>query len=153
MISNARCIAHLDAGGLVLTADLRQARILRRLHDQARIAAGHDAWPTAQVLPLESWLASLWHASLAERDDLPPALPAVAVRWLWRPREHTPGAVRRRVMPTPGVISALPQRCCSRAGIPSGTRHDTHWALHCCQAMRMRSMTAAAKRSAKYQSE
>ena len=84
MTANARCIAHLDAGGLVLTADLRQARILRRLHDQARVAAGHDAWPTAQVLPLESWLASLWRAAVTERDDLPVALPAVAMRWLWR---------------------------------------------------------------------
>lgn len=84
MSANAPCLGHLDAGGLVLTADLRQARILRRLHDQARIAAGHDAWPTAQVLPLESWLASLWREALAERDDLPVALPAVAMRWLWR---------------------------------------------------------------------
>jgi hypothetical protein len=84
MSANTPCLAHLDAGGLVLTADLRQARILRRLHDQARIAAGHDAWPTAQVLPLESWLASLWREALAGRDDLPVALPAVAMRWLWR---------------------------------------------------------------------
>jgi ATP-dependent helicase/nuclease subunit B len=84
MSANARCLAHLDAGGLVLTADLRQARILRRLHDQARMAAGHDAWPTAQVLPLESWLASLWREAHARRDDLPVALPAAATRWLWR---------------------------------------------------------------------
>jgi ATP-dependent helicase/nuclease subunit B len=81
---NTACIAHLDAGGLVLTADLRQARILRRLHDQAQIAAGRDAWPTAQILPLEAWLAGQWRDAGATRDDLPVALAAVATRWLWR---------------------------------------------------------------------
>ena len=81
---NAPCIAHLDAGGLVLTANLRQARILRRLHDQSQITAGRDAWPTAQILPLEAWLAAQWRDAGATRDDLPVALPAVATRWLWR---------------------------------------------------------------------
>lgn len=95
MSANAGCLAHLDAGGLVLTADLRQARILRRLHDQARIAAGHEAWPTARVLPLESWLASLWREALAERDELAVALPAVAMRWLWR---------RLAVADSPGLV-------------------------------------------------
>ena len=80
---NARCLAHLDAGGLVLTADLRQARLLRRLHDRAQLAAGREAWPTAQVLPLESWLARQWRESGAEREELPGSLPAVALRWLW----------------------------------------------------------------------
>ena len=81
---NACCLAHLDAGGLVLTADLRQARLLRRLHDRAQLAAGREAWPTAQVLPLESWLARQWSESGAEREELPGSLPAVALRWLWR---------------------------------------------------------------------
>jgi probable DNA repair protein len=81
---NAGCLAHLDEGGLVLTANLRQARILRRLHDQAQLAARREAWPTAQILPLEAWLAGLWRDAGAERDDLPVALPAVATRWLWR---------------------------------------------------------------------
>ncbi len=83
---NRRYLAHLDAGGLSLTADLRQARILRRLHDRAQLAAGRSAWPTAQVLPLEAWLAREWRAAGAERESLPAALPAVAVRWLWRQR-------------------------------------------------------------------
>ena len=81
---NARCLAHLNAGGLVLTADLRQARLLRRLHDRAQLAAGREAWPTAQVLPLESWLAREWSEAGAEREELPGALPAIALRWLWR---------------------------------------------------------------------
>src|SRR5262245_5233003 len=81
---NAKCLAHLDAGGLVLTANLRQARILRRLHDSAQIAAGREAWPTAQVLPLEAWIAGAWREAGATSDRLPVALPAVAMQWLWR---------------------------------------------------------------------
>lgn len=83
---NHRCLAHLDAGGLILTGDLRQARILRRLHDQAQIAAGREAWPTAQVLPLSAWLDNSWRSAGAEQPSMPVALPAIAVNWLWRQR-------------------------------------------------------------------
>lgn len=83
---NHRLLAHLDAGGLILTADLRQARILRRLHDQAQIAARREAWPTAQVLPLPAWLDHAWRSAGAERPSMPVAMPAIAVNWLWRQR-------------------------------------------------------------------
>jgi ATP-dependent helicase/nuclease subunit B len=79
-----RCTAHLAAGGIVLTADLRQARILRRLHDRARAAAGQQAWPTAQVLPLATWLEGEWLQQQMLRPELPRVLPPVAVDWLWR---------------------------------------------------------------------
>jgi len=81
---NDRCLAHLEAGGLLLTADLRQARILRRLHDRAQVARGLRAWPSAQVLPLDAWLAQHWREAGAERNELPQALPPLALRWLWR---------------------------------------------------------------------
>jgi probable DNA repair protein len=81
---NARCLAHLDGGGLLLTADLRQARILRRLHDRAQLARGLAAWPSAQVLPLDAWLAGQWREAGGERTALPQPLPPVALRWLWR---------------------------------------------------------------------
>lgn len=84
MNSNARCIAHLEAGGLLLTPDLRQSRILRRLHDRARIAAGSTAWPSAQVLPLDSWLAQQWREAGATRAELPQPLAPIALRWMWR---------------------------------------------------------------------
>jgi probable DNA repair protein len=80
---NSRCIAHLEAGGLVLTPDLRQARILRRLHDRAQVAAGRLVWPTAQVLPVHAWLLQQWQQASASRPELPAVLPAVALRWLW----------------------------------------------------------------------
>lgn len=92
---NRSCLEHLLAGGLILTADLRQARILRRLHDRMQLAAGRRAWPTAQVLPLETWLAAGWRAAAAERPELPAALPASASRWLWRQRvaDDVPGLI------------------------------------------------------------
>jgi ATP-dependent helicase/nuclease subunit B len=82
--SNEHCIAHLTAGGLVLAADLRQARILRRLHDRAQVAAGRRAWPTAQVLPFDAWLVLQWERVAVERPELPRILPPIALRWLWR---------------------------------------------------------------------
>ncbi len=83
MNSNERCIAHLAAGGLLLTPDLRQARILRRLHDRAQANAGRKVWPSAQVLPLDTWLVQQWQRESADRQDLPAILPAIALRWLW----------------------------------------------------------------------
>jgi len=67
-----------------LTADLRQARVLRRLHDRAQLAKGRAAWPSAQVLPLDAWLGRQWREAGAERTDLPQPLPPAALRWLWR---------------------------------------------------------------------
>lgn len=83
MNPNDRYISHLAAGGLVLAPDLRQARILRRLHDRAQAASGLRAWPTAQVLPLDTWLRNAWRAAAEERPELPLLLPPSALRWLW----------------------------------------------------------------------
>jgi len=81
---NDLCIAHLTAGGVLLARDLRQARILRRLHDRAQVAAGNRVWPTAQVLPLDAWLEMEWGRASLVRPELPRILPPVALRWLWR---------------------------------------------------------------------
>jgi probable DNA repair protein len=81
---NARCIAHLESGGWLLTPDLRQSRIFRRLHDRAQIAAGRVVWPSAQVMPFDAWLALQWRDAAILQDDLPQPLPPVALRWLWR---------------------------------------------------------------------
>ncbi|MEX1993555.1 MAG: PD-(D/E)XK nuclease family protein, partial [Steroidobacteraceae bacterium] len=91
MSSNDHCIAHLESGGLLLTPDLRQARILRRLHDRAQIAAGRTVWPSARVLPLETWLAEQWRDAGSARGELPEPLAPIALRWLWR-RVAEPGA-------------------------------------------------------------
>ncbi|MGH8251438.1 MAG: PD-(D/E)XK nuclease family protein [Steroidobacteraceae bacterium] len=84
MNCNARAVLHLENGGLLLTPDLRQSRIFRRLHDRDRIAAGKRVWPSAQVMPLETWLQQIWREAGAMRGALPQPLPAIALRWLWR---------------------------------------------------------------------
>jgi probable DNA repair protein len=81
---NDRCIAHLAAGGLVLVPNLRQARILRRLHDRAQVAIGRQVWPTARVLPIDAWLELEWQLASDWRPELPVILPATALCWLWR---------------------------------------------------------------------
>lgn len=83
MNANDPCIAHLEAGGLLLTPALRQARILRRLHDRAQADAGRMVWPSAQVLPLDTWFAEQWQLASADRAALPAILPPAALRWLW----------------------------------------------------------------------
>ena len=84
MTNNDQCLAHLRAGGWVLTRSQRQARILRHLHDRARLAAGEVIWPTARVVPLATWLNLQWQEAAAERPELPELLPAGAITWLWR---------------------------------------------------------------------
>ncbi|MBM2853740.1 MAG: hypothetical protein HW417_668 [Steroidobacteraceae bacterium] len=78
-------------GVILLTQNLRQSRILRRLHDRAQIAAGRVVWPSAQVLPLDVWLAQQWRDAAAANQDLRQPLPAVALHWLWR-RQAAPDA-------------------------------------------------------------
>jgi probable DNA repair protein len=80
---NQTCIAHLEAGGLLLTPDVRQSRILRRLHDRAQAAAGRVVWPTAQVMPIDAWLAAQWQVATARRPELPGVLSLPALRWIW----------------------------------------------------------------------
>lgn len=68
----------------MLTRNQRQARILRHLHDRARLSAGDAVWPTARVLPLATWLEAWWREAVAERPELPELLPPAAIAWLWR---------------------------------------------------------------------
>jgi len=84
VISNGPSLAHLLAGGWVLTRNQRQARILRYLHDRARRDEGAGVWPTARILTLADWLARQWREASAGDSTLPELLPAAAIRWLWR---------------------------------------------------------------------
>lgn len=94
-MSQARCIAHLESGGWLLTQNLRQSRILRRLHDRAQIAAGRDVWPSAQVMPLEAWLDAQWQDAVATRPGLPALLRPAVAEWFWREQaaHDAPGLV------------------------------------------------------------
>lgn len=88
-------IPYLQSGGWLLTQNLRQARILRRLHDRAQMAAGREVWPTAQLLPLDAWLEMQWREAAAARPELPGLLQPAAAEWLWRQRvvRDAPGLI------------------------------------------------------------
>jgi len=81
---NPTLISHLEAGGTVLTASRRQSRIVRRLHDEAQLAAGRRCWPAASVLPVDAWLAARWQDLSRLDPDLPTLLGESEALWPWR---------------------------------------------------------------------
>lgn len=78
------CLTHLDAGGTVLTASRRLARLVRQRYDSAQAAAGRRVWPTAQVLPLESWLGATWFAGARQHADPSRLLSDLQAEQPWR---------------------------------------------------------------------
>jgi ATP-dependent helicase/nuclease subunit B len=81
---NARFVAHLEAGGAVLTATRRQARLIRRLFDEAQRVAGRQAWPTADVMPFSAWAAARWQEATRHDQSLPLLLTESQAAWPWR---------------------------------------------------------------------
>ncbi|MBF0283924.1 MAG: PD-(D/E)XK nuclease family protein, partial [Magnetococcales bacterium] len=70
---------------VLLTANRRLARHLRREFDARREQAGERLWETPQILPLGSWLSQQWDEWL---DDAPPSggpllLTEWQETWLW----------------------------------------------------------------------
>jgi ATP-dependent helicase/nuclease subunit B len=82
-LPNARLVAHLEAGGVVVTATRRQARLLRRLHELAQRQAGRQVWRSADVLPLDAWLERCWLDLSAAEGGRRLLTPAQAL-WAWR---------------------------------------------------------------------
>jgi probable DNA repair protein len=81
---NARLVAHLEGGGSVLTASRRQARLIRRLFDQAQLEAGRRSWPTADVLPLQAWATARWQEAAWRDSSLPVVMSDPQAAWPWR---------------------------------------------------------------------
>jgi probable DNA repair protein len=74
---------HLDAGGTVVTATRRQARVLRLRHEVAQQRAGRRVWRSADVVPVDAWLERCWLEAAGEGDALQLLSPAEAA-WPWR---------------------------------------------------------------------
>ena len=76
---------HLDSGGLLLTANHRQARFLFARHAESMVAAGRRAWETPAILPIDAWLAEGFRAaSIAGDRPARRLLDEDSVLWLWR---------------------------------------------------------------------
>lgn len=58
-----------DPGTTCVTATHRLARYLLEEHAAARLAAGHRAWRTPDVLPRDAWLRRLWEECLLDAAD------------------------------------------------------------------------------------
>ncbi len=77
-------LRHLGEGGTLLTANRRQARLIRRLFDARQAALGLQVWPSAQVLPLDAWAAARWHEAASVDASLPLLLGEAQAAWPWR---------------------------------------------------------------------
>ncbi len=81
---NARFVRHLQAGGTLVTASRRQARLIQRLYDRAQQQAGRTVWPSADVLPLSAWAEARWGELEAAGVELPVLLTESQCAWPWR---------------------------------------------------------------------
>ncbi len=64
-------VEQIEQGTLILTVNRRLARFIAQGYEAAQMDAGHEVWPTAQILPLNTWLQQLWQARCFDRPDLP----------------------------------------------------------------------------------
>ena len=69
MTADARAYEHLEAGGLLIVQTRESVRALRHAYDRRQRSAGRTVWPSARVLTLDDWLATLWQEARIERRD------------------------------------------------------------------------------------
>ena len=62
--------AALADGGIVVTANRRLQRELKRVHSERQLAAGLKAWPTPEIHFVADWLGLLFEKSRID-DSLP----------------------------------------------------------------------------------
>ncbi len=89
----------LNTGGTVLTSTKHLAHHLRTQYALAELEAGNKTWRSAEILPLDAWIAELWRR-LVPRDGVerkkgkpaPLLLAPLQERMLWRRaiRENDP---------------------------------------------------------------
>src|SRR3990170_7041668 len=70
--------AALSRGASVLTVNARLTRHLASEYDLAMKRSGKTAWPTATVMPFNSWVSEIW-----EEHGSTPALSGLRARVLW----------------------------------------------------------------------
>src|SRR5271168_3094800 len=77
-------LACLQRGGVVVTANARAARSLRRVYGEVQRASGKMAWPTPQIHDWESWLGILWRQQLQNEPSAPLLLTSLQERAVWK---------------------------------------------------------------------
>lgn len=97
--------AAIAAGATVVTPNKRLARFLAGQYDAAQRADGRAAWPSAQAVPWDAWLRSLWHEAMissALADSRPTASPLQTMH-LW---ERVVGADHPAMLDLRGAAAA-----------------------------------------------
>jgi probable DNA repair protein len=65
---------HIDDATTVLTPNRRLSATLLKKYNQVQIEQGKTCWPSLAILPLASWIQTLWQYYLAEQQDTAPLL-------------------------------------------------------------------------------
>jgi probable DNA repair protein len=81
---SGQIVAALERGATVLTPTHRAARALSRAYDDRQRTLGMTRWQPANVLPLESWLSTCWHALLVTGQETRLLLNATQEQAVWR---------------------------------------------------------------------
>lgn len=80
-----KIVTAAQAGAVILTANQRLSRTLRKVYDDQQRAEGRTAWESVQVLPLTSWLRARWSdAQLAGEMPVSALLSQSQEEILWR---------------------------------------------------------------------
>ena len=74
----------LQRGDLILTPSQRAARTIRRAYDHLQQSRGETLWHPPTVLPLTTWLTTLWHTLLLEGHETRTLLNRTQELALWR---------------------------------------------------------------------
>ena len=83
MDSNTEILDFLAGGGMVVTANSRASRALRREYAERQKQRGVEAWVSVKVLDWASWLGSLWEEFAFWAEESPLVLSRLQERWLW----------------------------------------------------------------------
>ena len=112
----------LRRGALVLTASRRAARSLRLAFDAAQQQTGQTRWEAAGILPLESWLESLWHQLLLEGAESRLLVHSTQQHMLWR--EVIGGDAGLSTLRSVDALAELAARAWGRLHLYGGSLDD-----------------------------
>ncbi len=105
----------LDHGALLLTPSQRAARAIRRADDATQTL---PLWTPAEVLPLETWLANLWHERIVTGRETRTLLNQSQQHLLWR--EIIAADPEAQGLRSPDALADLASRAWSLACLHHG---------------------------------
>src|SRR5690349_22761673 len=82
---HAKHFRAIEAGGIVVTASRRLARVLRQQFDLEQKAQGRAVWRTPDILPLDAFLSRAWRDWVLSgaQTDAPALLDSLQEQYAW----------------------------------------------------------------------